>query len=520
MKKINFYIPYVIIALLVFLANGSIFLISNPLWDDWSLTAFSFEELNEQFIGNGFSVFGIGHFHYILSYLASESILYIRLLTLLLYFLNAIILYRIFTTFFLDNTTSWFLIALAIFNPLMFGLFPQIDMPYLICLFLFQLGFYLYHLWLQDNRHNALLILAFILLSISFITNSLLFFVIPLTVIHAFFIFKKYGKDYTKRLAVGLSSVVLAVVVFYLFKSQFVQVSGAYQDYNRITFDGLIFSGIKGIFIFIYASLLAFYKLQLTIFSDYYSVILFGLFCLVFSFLFLAKSLELHSNRKNAISFFVGLCLFLAGIYPYAVVGKLGYDFLSFNQRHNLLTFMGFAVMLYHAILLFPSGLKVKKYILISLLSVFAVNRCYIGLQYAYASEIRDNYMNQVSYTSDDEKAKSILYIVDNDFSRDYHKWRFYEFGGMLRANNLPQNKVYLPKGSEFLNKNSSDFEDIEKFNDLFLSKTHYGLLDFDKSNYIVEKVSFHIPQESISFYEVVTKMNGSKEAYIDHIIQ
>lgn len=459
---------YILLFVLFFISYGLSLFQIYPLWDDWTVNEMPYEVIKSQFVGNGFHTLGLSHFHSFLNYIF-PNIFGVRILNYILFGLTAIFFYKILLNRFnVPKYIALISLALLLLSPLYSIKSFQVVLPYNLCLLFFVIACYLY----GENKK----LLSATLFFISFITNSLLFFFFPV-----FFLINK--------LKISLKDLPFYSLpfIFYVLKSLIIKPSGAYEmeGYNEISLGGLILNGpinsVKTLLIYPLNLLKYLYNLDLINFIFFIPIF-------AISFLFVRVISQKYSNEKSGIDtnynililLMISVILILSAIYPYAVVNKMPVN-LFYESRHQLL--MGFGVALFiTSIYLYIKNHGSNT----ATVFVSFVIALFVFVNFVTQKAILANSQNQIAFFNKLAKANAndqskIIYLKQNDVDlNDLYNWRLYEFGGYLKRNELPRNKILI-------NKVTSGLVDSKRLK-YFLDK-HYNIDEFDTTNFEIDTV-------------------------------
>jgi hypothetical protein len=481
--KPNQFVVYItVISVLSYLPT---LFIDNPLWDDWILKFLTFDEMVLPFKMNGGYNVGIPFLHNFFNKF-NHSIQIQRIFSLVLI---AIIPYQI--SLILKNLNINIVIVNAIVlvivsTPLFANSFPQINLPYLICYTIYLSCILYMTKYIRNKEFNWSILLLFLPLSISYVTNSLLFHIVPLTIL--IFVYYKYASSLEKSKAIQVSGVIfLSVLAFFTYKTLFMQTSGSYQNYNKITLKGLLFEGPKVTALTLLYIVKGYIDILVLALKNITHLIILAVTSTVIYHLLKRIGLgNLNLTRKYIyVLAGVGLFLFAIGIYPYGVVGKTALSYQDWAQRHLMLVPVGIAFMLVSFILLLPNtNLKIGG--LAILLSSFLLIRVYVLVQFYHAARLQQAFIKtyQQLPISNEE---SYLFVIDNQ-PQAHLIWRFYEFGGLLRQQHLKSNKLFLYASGKYVNGLGK--LNMDKLEPDYLNEAIYGIQDFNSTNYQTKHIT------------------------------
>ncbi len=503
----KFSYPYCLL-LIALVFNVFILMIDSPLWDDWTLEGLTFHNIAVQFKGNGLYYGGLAHLHYFINVIDGKEVWFSRLLSLVCLISAPLLLFFILSELSFAQNEAFQISILALAIPLFGSAFGQIVLPYLICLNLFLLGILLLIKFLRNESNSFfLLIAASPLLFLSFITNSLIFFSLAVVCIILTYQFFDIGK--VKKIIFVAGWLIGLIALFFVFKGKFLLPQGestyGQTGYNSFGIIDLVYQGPLRTLKYMIDYPVIFLKETLKIFTSSFNVFLFlFLSILTAAVFYMARGIDLlhkMSPSKIYISFAVGLLLLVSAIYPYSVVGKASDSLFSYNERHNLLMPIGLSLILFSLIhsLLKPVYIKYAFALIIPFLFVLKLN---IFSYFAVKADLQEQIGSEVkSYITHHKiSGQSILFVNQTDDSSNLDDWSFYEYGGIMRLLNLPENKVFV--SNSFLNENElgEPTLDIKGNTHLFIESPNYGISKFDTSNFQVLKYKLDIEDESNSY--------------------
>ena len=447
-----------------FISNYYVFRQNGLLWDDWVNFNQSFETLYSIYFFQGGHFYGLTHFFSFLNSI-SDTVLVFRVLNLSIFTITGYYFYKTLQEQGMDSR-SCFLICL-IFLLLPFDSIRSFYnvLVYNLCLMLFTIGVYHYL--------NQKTIKALILIFISFITNSFLFF-FPVV----FMIIN--GKKSFARV-----HHLLIIPVFYSYKKYVAYSRGQYADinYNNITYEGLK-NGILE-FRFFFTNLFESYKPYfLTKIENENLFFFFFLFLFIFCLVWIVKVANRYSYKYLLAGIGASLLLIFAGYFPYAAVKKYPIQ-LFYESRHQLLLNFGFSLLIF-----FLFRLIYQKSRIIATIIISAVLTLFIFLNYNFQKDIYINSKTQIDYFSyfenkyNDDSSVLIVMKPITSYANTMYNWRIYEYGAYLNKKKKKLNKIIIP--NKVLSR--TQIEKYKKYGYLFIS-------DFDVNNFKADTVEITIPE-------------------------
>lgn len=498
LTKKNINVLYVII--LASISYFTIFLIATPLWDDYTLTGSTFEELKLLFADVGFYNIGVAHFHYFLNLLNGDSVFYSRLISFVGLISLSVLFYLILDKLNQNTIQKITLSSLFILLPFFGACFTQIILPYIICfnLFLISIICLINYIERQAIIH---FVLFFIFSFLSFITNSFIFFIIPVLIL-IWLLMKKEIK-FNRNFIFILFGTFGFIILFMLFKHFFMQVNvkSSYVDYNKITLRGLLISGPKKTLLQIPNSILNLIYFGWDIIRNQANFILSFLLAIPF-YLFIRK-IEWNklSFKYFLIAIISSIILMFSAIYPYAVVDKVNNSFYEYNSRFDMLLIIGMSIFLSTIILFLFSNQIIGKVVLSFLFSVMFVCKLSVFINFYYQSKLQTGFYDL--YLSKLDSNQSYLIHEKN---KHLVNWRFYEIGGILRGHQATENVLYTYANSNYFSNDTINKLLVQKI----IQTNHFALKDFNLNNFQYKPVEF-IYKEQLDVLDFIQLIFGIK---------
>lgn len=457
-----------------------------PLWDDWTLKELTFEQMAGQFKMNGGYYVGIPFIHHFINSLPYGTF-FLRIFIIALLTCIPILYFKLFSKLNLPQGVVYLLTLITAYIPLFANAFPQIDLPYLICYVVYLCAVIGLIQYLGDKNAKWSVYALMLPLAFSYVTNSFLFHIIPTTLLILIYHNTQGTKPHAYKIIHVVSVVVLSVIAFFTYKNLFMQTSGSYENYNKITLNGLLIEGPKVTVLTILYIVKGYIDILLPILKNITHLIILGTLSTVLYKLLKRIDLDnLKLTRKYIYGLAgVGVFLFAIGIYPYGVVSKTALSYLDWAQRHLMLVPVGIAFVLVAFILLLPNT-NIKIIGLSILLSSFLLIRVYSLVQFYHAARLQQNFIQVYKQlpVSNDE---SYLFIMDNQ-PQAHLIWRFYEFGGLLRQHHLKNNKLFLYASGKYISE-SGELK-MEKLEPEFFKEANYGIQEFNLTNYQTKHIN------------------------------
>lgn len=427
-KSKDFYILFG----LYLLANTLLLLNVNGLyWDDWvaykqeigTLQLF-FSEIQHGIKGD--------FFLFVSQY--GNAIYPFRLFVFFATFLMGLFVYLILSSIKeIDKQSTFFITLLFLVSPLNSAKISIAVVPFLFPVLIFYFAFYLLTLYI---KHPNILfrVLILTLFFASFSTNSILVFYFSIF-LYLYFIEFNFKFDHllekAKYLLKRYWDFLALPFIYFIYKSIYLKPYGAYEGYNSVSLDTLP-KAIKILFKNFDNSLIEVLCTSLNTLTSVWIYIVLVLYFIIRK----SQSLEEHAHKK--LFLWVGIILFVLAVFPYAMVGKNA-EFESWNSRFQVLIPLGFAFIVYFAILSLKKYASLNQTIVACLLwlVIFALIGKNISDQYKehvdwfYSVSIRENLKNN------DLIKNHSTFIVNNNikdsllYNRDMI---YYELNGISKS--------------------------------------------------------------------------------------
>ena len=382
-------------------------------WDDWVLFNNSRENIYEIFRKTGSFPPFVAPLHMFLSNLGPYSY---RLITFVCFYICSLAFYEL-VKIYLGLTYREALIYAIIFTTLPFNVarIAAIDLPYTISLTLFLIA------WLSYPRSR---IISLTLFFISFLTQSLLLFMLPVFISEVLRV-KKFSS--IRFILFRKSELLLIPILYWIIKKRFFAPSGNYEGYNQNISP---LNAIKPT----REMLLDLTQLNINI----PSLLVFSFF----SFFILSKiyqESESLVNRKRIIV--IGTILLIIGILPYLLLG-LSPRFIEWHSRHQLLMPLGVSLILGGIVNIF------HKSRLIILALVIGFNLSFLSDSYTSLNADWEKQEALVSLFAGAEFDRSCSVVVIEDETgvpnAIQREIRFYEWNAILKLATGKNNRFVL----------------------------------------------------------------------------
>lgn len=443
-KNEVFYLP--IILLIYGVTNIFMFLNNGLYWDDWCLSTEA--GIIDLYIGVGYS-FLTPIMNYLIT-LTQSPALFFHILTGITEIITIFLFYKILLLFKL-NKSNIFLLTLF------YAILPYNQTKITIICFGYSLGFlfftvavYLYFHCI-DKKSMILRLFSLIFFFLSYIMlPSTLILGLAVFLLNAILIEKNiilninYIKIIFKKLLTWFDFVILPFI-FLIFKFIVLKPQGIYvsEGYRSVTLKSFLLAPLNILLSFIQ-------NITGLIFgidssnpinnSKIFALLFLVMFIVVFIIL---KSYKTENKSNNKYYLFIGIYLFLAGVFAYNIIG-LPPLFNAFEARHQILLKIGTPFVLLYLINLIVSE-KAKIFILAGIISLFITSTISTQLQFQKSwfkqTAIEHNIANNNLL-----KNEMNLLVIDN--TQEYNEFKtgyaFYVYNGLFAKTFKTQNKFII----------------------------------------------------------------------------
>jgi len=385
-------------------AVSNIFLLINQgiYWDDWVIYNSNYEVIN-----NFFQRSGVAYFtpvHYFLQSTSINSALVYHIITFVLGFFSINLFYKIIKFYELNQNHIFLLTLVFAVVPYNQAKITMICLPYTIGLLMLLFGTFIFIN--NIKRKNIFLrVVSLITLFLSFcFINSALVMWLAFLLFHNIYLQNKIELNFSfvikiMRRLILLFDYLLLPFFFWAIRFFFFRPTGilADQQYNEIT--------LYRIFLLPYNMIVAFLTNTFGLIAESFYPISVGrtygiFFILFFIFIYylMHRLKQFHATiHISKYILFIGIYFFLAGILPYAIVGK-NPDFSGFGTRGQIFLSIGIPFMIIYAISMLKN-VRVGKIVYVVLISAFMVT----------------NIDAQVKYTKSWLKQESLIQHIKED---------------------------------------------------------------------------------------------------------
>ena len=376
----------------------------------------------------------------------------------------------------IDRDTIVILCILFAVIPVNFARIAIITNFYAISYGLFFLAWYVLTKYLETRKLHFR-ICALLLFMISFLTQSLLvFFIIPICFIAYWFrndihSIKSLIRTYTRY----VDFLVLPMLFFGL-KNIFWKPFGIYEGYTQLTvgkFLSIPYNFVYSLYSTAGYIISKFYQfLYSPLETHLLELFFFCVFFIIIFYLIRKRDIISENSVKNDIFLiFIGVCVFLIGMFPYLAVGNIP-NYSDWNSRNQLLLPLGASIILFFAISFFSKKMSLSKRTVQVIFSLLI------------AGFIIINAGSYLDYQGDSFKQESLLiHFNESGIMRSYstflfndtttqlngneRSYRFYDYTSMMKYvfKNDTRFGVRLDEFQGKMKKNISYYKDYKSWN-------------------------------------------------------
>lgn len=449
-------------------------------WDDWVLYQQEEEDLNIYLSLLGLQMF----YYYIIPFIDSEYSMYIlKVVTFLVHYFIAVFITYIMASFKkIDKIIIFYIALIYLLIPLTSSVNIVSISSFLFGVFIFYFAFFLLTINIKTNN-IYFRILILILFYLSFHTNSVLVYYGIILVYIYVIKYSHIDSSFLNKIKLfffNYFDFILIPILFFIIKSIYFIPHDEYTGYNSLNFDVLAL--IKNLI----ANIM--YSIGLLIIKivniEYIVILLF----------FMAFTIAVLKNYIKKISFIVqnpiyilgvGIILIILSLFPYAIVGKIGY-LNDWSNRFFILMPLGVSIVTVYSILIFAELIKLQKkiviYLLLSISFLFGLHS--INIKYDFLVDSIYKISIEENFRQSNIIKNNSTFIVKNELLKKfvYGKYiHFYEYTGRLKQIFGTQDKLMVNKK-----------EDINKYK-IFKDKKHYNFYNWKESKPIYLEISENI---------------------------
>jgi hypothetical protein len=458
---------YLILSVLCVLAWGlSLVNYDGIYWDDWTIVGNADDNIKATFDQAGSIL--TGNVHQILTGVGNGVWIY-RLISFGSMWITGLLIFRLLLGLArVSSSDAFYLAALSIVYPVNQARIAIVNTPAIYSVAIFFVAFTLLT-WALQARRVDMRILSLGLFLWSFEIGSLLmFYLVPIAYVllqeQEQWIGEKGRPDLRRSCGWALRrfDIISLPVVFFVLKVMYFAPYGSFDGYNAVTLDGLWHGSWRSLWAIYQALVLAINAAVADV--SFVILPLVALLAVYFRKIVVAEHELVTARHLYWGMLLVGLLLLYLAVFPYAVVGKIGYA-VDWHSRHQLLTPLGGSFCLY-ALLRLLMGSAKSQYIAVAMsavLLIFAHKDVVDMARYQVDWAKQESIIEQVKEIEAvrDNPGKRFL-IVDNapDYNAGGRAYRYYELSGFLRSA-FNDNSRLANSGIEVLTETS--FEELDE---------------------------------------------------------
>lgn len=460
-------------------------------WDDWLFALYDKTELVRDFTQAGFPPTA-----YYLNFIFSlpYGVTITRFVVFFSFLIATLAFYGILKSFKNFNRDSIVLLCILFaIIPVNFARIATICSPTAFFFGAFFLAWFVLTQYLETKKLHFR-ILALLLFFVSFSTSSLLFYYL----IPVFFIVYWFREDILSirslvRFYARYIDFLILPLVFFVLKNTLWKPFGLYEGYTQLSLGGLL--SIPHLFIESVNSNAVYIisKTSLLIRAPFESYVFeFVFFCVFFVIIFYLirrrEIITVDSVKNDLLLIFVGVCIFLAGMFPYLAIGKtVGY--FSWTSRDQLLLPLGISIILFYMISLFSKKLSLKNRTVQVIFSLLIAAFIMIHIS-SYMDYQRDSFKQEslLMQFNESEIIKKYSTFLFNDTTTKLNggerSYRFYEYTSMMKY--IFKNDTRFGDGfASFTIASKNNINNYKKY-----SSYNYNNYSFMDSQYYIVTIS------------------------------
>lgn len=492
-----------------FISNIFLLLNFNAIyWDDWAW----FYQEDISFVLQAFDQLKVGYkgeFFLFLMNLDFYGAYPFRIFVFIAIFISGLCVYYILSKIeHFDRHSRFFIVLFFLLAPLFTSkMLASISIFYLPVMFFF-IGFAIMVKYVNEgNIFNR--ILALILFTLSFSTNSVLVFYFIIFIFLYYFHFNSFNGilEFIKNMLLISKKYIdflLIPFLYYIYKSIYMVPWGLYEGYNGISLLKMLnpikyFESIgRNFFDPIFSSL-----------QETSSIIVFLIFFIYIIDIFKKnKHLNMIEDEKNKklLLFVIGFIMFIFATMPYIAVDKMPKMGFS-DSRFQILLPLGFSILLYYSVLLIFKN-NFRKYMLLVLIFSFII----FNIKDQFAWNIDWQYQQSIKQNIEDSEIikNNSTFLVINQLNDKFYNSRkppFYEFSGISKQALGTDDKLFVYKS-----------EDVEEYKKIVQYK-HYNISNWIESNLVkIYFINTNIQSSNSKILKTILKLKYleifDKESY------
>ncbi len=400
------------LVLIYFFAHFLLLIISGQWWDDWTVRTMDFAELKQHFAAHG-APWG-AYVNAALMWIPNGGY---RTVVFFVYLCIGLMFYYILVNLdFIHREDAFWMSAIAITVPINDARTTLICAGYAISLMLFFLSFVVLILSKdiqQRIKKTAFRFFSLLCLFCSYIMESLLVFTLLIWAYLFYCVCREYTElnsvERIKKFLFSYWDFLILPFVFFAVKELIFSPVGRYVSYNDVTIKsvlkGVVFSPICAITTV--ANVVIAYRNQVKLWSCVF-IIMIVLFFIIKCRNKEYSSIEKNSFRHYVINLIIGIIVYYAGLFAYAVVrggGKQGLAITGVQGRDSILIGFGIGIMIIAIVRMTPIKIPLQNTILVFLilLGVLHFNEWYLNYQedWYYQKQVESYFENNDDFGND-----------------------------------------------------------------------------------------------------------------------
>lgn len=449
-----------------------IILNNGHFWDDWTFSDQSFETLKLFFIkssatgGHPFATY----IHYTITRISRNSIFSIGTLfhfcTFLCQLLSTFVLKNILHKSKFDNVTTFVITIIFIISPYNFAKIYNVILPYSIGNLFLLLSILFYIKLITEDTKAIIFFLWVFSLFLSFQLLNSSFFFLPIVYFLLLFRFDKITLK-------NIFKISFITILFWWYKILFNTPIAEWQNYNKITIDGILNTPLNLLRTILHSFLYTPKYIYQTLSTSPLIIFLILTITILFTFFFRNKNLVRNTFQFSLIklnfksNFFIGVILFIAGSIPYNIVRHVPQFNFPISRDQILINYgiiFMIAEMYFFIISLFKNKLmKIKMSIILfslftSLLFTTNISNAIDALKVNHIQRALKANFNKILLLNNEEN----MIFYDNFKSNFWNESvRFYVFSGIVYEFDKSQKILILTK-SEYIKFDKDSFAKLK----------------------------------------------------------
>lgn len=478
----------ILLILVNFLVHGLMIFVSGYWWDDYKYVIVNnMTAWKEHYLQAGRPIA-----YYMISSIHGLPVWMFRSLVFAFYMLVSVLIYLVLCRINLPSRTSLIIAVLFVAIPINDARLLICVYPYTLALLLFWSATYLLvNMLVTENRSKraCFRIFALVLFFFSFANSALMFFyVIPMGYV-CFFEIRDWTRNKLsiKKLIWRMGTYIDFVsvpIIFFILKKIFFTPFGLYEGYNSITKDKLIYA-VKHIISITYEQLkIVLANGYLVTLGEVMIIIVISLgISLVLGSINQKTKQHYFAKRNCLLGVFCGVIIFIAGLFPYAVIRTVAVNTVAIGGRDSMLLGLGMAIAIYFIFELLGLPQIIVDFLVCAfvLIGIFHFAEWYITYQKDYYEEVA---LEQHWKNTEGIIEGTNFIHIDKDDRRTIEGVRYYSLNHMACET--------FGKTSRFFANGIDDlylFTEGNKRMEYELYKETEGLSDYDFANLVIDGI-------------------------------